>query len=428
MIFVYILLNLVLYHFSKVVFKEKINPISIYSSVWVLMLIAFELKLIKYYDLTFTTWSVLISFQLAYSIGCIAGHTNLKKNRYTINRKIDNNDYAGVISKKIEKRLELIILVLSAISALAIIPNLISLINRYGINIFEVTNKIYSDRLTGNQGIELIPYIGTIIHMAVILSGIYISRYGVKLFLAIPILLMIINVLPSGGRSDFVLGFLYIAFPILISVKKIIFTGKQKFRLLILILSFVTVFSIITSNRSAWITINPYMSSLMVRLVNVNPAVYKMYAYFSSPIGVLNAYLKDPAYNFGINSFGAFISVLNKLGANLDYQRYQDAYNIPIATNVGTYIRELIQDFTLVGGIIVIMLFGYVFARCYSNMKRKNTFTSSIYVDLFCVIIFMSFFVWFYRETVFWIITVIGIPIGLHLDAYTRKINNKYAR
>lgn len=425
MIIVYILFNFLLYFYSKGIFKEKVNPISIYSTIWVMMLVTYELKLVEYYNLTFMTWCVIISFQLAYSIGCVLGQAKHKTDRYSTDENPKTNIVKDIKNKKIEDRLKLVILVLAAISALGIIPNLLVLINRYG-NIFQATNIIYDDRLTGNQDFELIPYMGTLIHMSVILSGIYINRYGVKLFLTIPIVLMSMNILPSGGRSDFVVGFLFIAFT-LIYGKKVNFTKKQKISLTILLSSFVGLFGEITSNRSTWISVNSYMSQLMVKLVDFNPAIYKMYIYFSSPVGVLNAYLKDPVYNFGINSFGVFFSVLNKFGANLNYQRYQDVYNIPITTNVGTYIRELMQDFTLIGGIIVIILFGYIFGRFYSKLKREKSFVSEIFVCLFSTIIFLSFFMWFYRETVFWISTFIGIPIGLYLDSYVRKVNKIYS-
>lgn len=409
-----------LYYYSRSIFKQKINPITIYGFIWVVMIVLYELKLVKYYELTFITWCVIFIFQSAYSLGCILGHARYKKHPNTMASEKELLAF-NLVSKKIEQRLKLMILSLAAISALGIIPNVVILISNYGTNIFQLTNQIYNDRLTGNRNFELIPYIGTFIHMSVILSGIYINRFGIKKFLAIPVLLLIINMLPSGGRSDFILGFLYISFPILISRGKGKITKKNLFGIIVILSSLIIVFTVITNNRSSWITINNYMSPLMVKLVNFNPAFYKIYTYISLPVGVLNAYLKDPIYDFGLNSFGAFISIFNKFGAGLNYQRYQDAYTIPIIANVGTYIRELIQDFTLIGGVLVIILIGFIIGRSFLNLKRENTFISEIYVTLFSVIIFMSFFVWFFRETVFWISTFLGLFIGVYLDKYSRK-------
>lgn len=420
MIVLYILFNIFLYYYSRSIFKQVINPITIYGFIWLTMIILYEMKLVKYYDLTFTTWCVIFIFQSAYSFGCILGHARYKK--YPATKANEKELLAlNLASKKIEQRLKLVILSLAAISALGIIPNIFILIGNYGANIFQITNQIYNDRLTGNRNFELIPYIGTVIHMSVILSGIYINRFGMKKFLVIPVLLLIINMLPSGGRSDFILGFLYIVFPILISKGKQKITKKKLLGLMVILSCLMVVFAIITNNRSSWITVNSYMSPIMVKLVDFNPALYKIYTYISLPVGVLNAYLKDPVYDFGLNSFGAFINVFNKFGAGLNYQRYQDAYTIPILANVGTYIRELIQDFTLIGGVLVIILIGFLIGRSFLNLKRENTFMSEIFVTLFSVIIFMSFFVWYYRETVFWISTFLGLFLGIYLDRYSRK-------
>jgi oligosaccharide repeat unit polymerase len=158
------------------------------------------------------------------------------------------------------------------------------------------------------------------------------------------------------------------------------------------------------------------MSPLMVRMTEYNPTIYKIYEYVTSPIGVLNEYLKSPTYNFGLNSFNAFISLLNKFGANLYYSRYQQGYNIPIYTNVGTYIRELIQDFTIPGSVIVVFIFAFSYSKSFIQSIRRKTYISLILTIVFSTIIFMSFFVWFFRETVFWISSIFGIFIGIYLD------------
>jgi hypothetical protein len=423
MVIIYILFNLLLYYFSVGIFKRKLNPISIYSAIWVLVLCAYELKFIYYYDLSFVTWFVIISFQLAYSIGCILGQADINKRRNNIAKykKYQKINQDIFYNKEVSKKLKKIILFLSAISAIAIIPNFFMIVNNYGVNVIQYTNEIYHDRLLGNRNFELIPYIGTLTHIAVILSGIYINRYGFKTFILIPIILLILNMIPTGGRSDFILGTLYIIFPILMGGRRFNISKKQIFGLFVILVSIATIFTKITISRSAWVTPTPYMSPLMVKLVQINPAIYKIYEYFTVPPGVLNAYLKEPEINFGMNSFSVFISFLNKLGANLEYQRYQDAYYIPIYTNVGTYIREIMQDFSYLGGITVIIIFGFIFGKAFSTLKREGTFLSEIYVTLFSVVFFMSFFVWFYRETVFWVTTIVGIPIGLYLDKYYKK-------
>jgi hypothetical protein len=416
MIFVFLTFNLLLYLVSILVYKKRFNPVSIYSLIWVIMLVTYELKLIKYYDLSTITWIVIFSFQIAYSLGCYLGGIpfrfmkcqDFKKFHSSSNKNLD------IISVKMAK-LKNIILILSIISALAIIPNFINLIKTYGTNVLALTAKIYHDRLAGSQGFEMIPYLGALSHLAVILSGIYIRRFGLKLFLVIPFLLLILNSLPSGGRSDLSLGLLYLIFPILISPTKIRFNKKQKFGIGIILTLLIFVFLTITSNKSGWHVVTEDMSPMMVTLVEYNPSIYKIYLYVSSPIGVLNSFLVNPSYSFGINSFGFIISILNKFGAELSYERYQAFYQIPVSVNVGTYIREIIQDFSYLG-ILIILAYGFLFGKLYYSFTINQSFFSEIMVIVLSVIIFMSFFVWFFRETFFWI-TIFFTPfITIYLD------------
>ena len=75
MVYVYLILNILYIMFSIKFYKNKINPISIYSVVWTFMTILYELKLVYYYDLTLLTWLIIIVFQIAYNFGCIVGKT-----------------------------------------------------------------------------------------------------------------------------------------------------------------------------------------------------------------------------------------------------------------------------------------------------------------------------------------------------------------
>ena len=45
------------------------------------------------------------------------------------------------------------------------------------------------------------------------------------------------------------------------------------------------------------------MSPLMIKLMDISPSIYKNYVYITSPLGVLNEFLKDPTFNFGGHTF-----------------------------------------------------------------------------------------------------------------------------
>ena len=429
MVYVYLILNILYIMFSIKFYKNKINPISIYSVVWTFMTILYELKLVYYYDLTLLTWLIIIVFQIAYNFGCIVGKT---MSIYTKRYNIKSHNNINITNVKHKKDLKRMIIILSLLASISTISNLSIAIKKYGINLLKYTNQLYAARLAGDID-SGIPYLGIFVYPALIYAGIYFVKFNYNKIILLPIIISALGELKSGGRLNFITGAFLFLIPIIFSkydIKNIIVENLKKksnkaqyIKILFSLSIFIILFIIITRNRSTWITYNAYMSPLMIKLMDISPTIYKNYVYITSPLGVLNEFLKDPTFNFGGHTFLTIYNFLNKFGADIPVKQYQTFYNIPISSNVGTYIRELIEDFTIPLGIMVTIFTGMIFSFNYSKFRKTGSYLNLIWASTFAFVIFFSFFTWHFRSSSMWITLVVGTISGIILDkSYTVKL------
>ncbi len=401
--------------------KKLFNALNIYLLIWAMMVLLYNLKWILYYDLTSTTWIMIYLSTISVFVGNLFGVHKAKKHIQKCNT-ISAADI-DLISKK---RLINSILITSLIAAFAIIPNIFFLMEKYGLNILSKTSEIYYDNLNGKAPLS-IPYLGAIIYVSDILAGIYFSRYGYKSFILLPIILSMLSILPSGSRGWLILAVFMFIFPYFImpsfqkANKKA--TRKNRFKLAILIMVVCMLFIILTINRSKNLDpqILQFMSPEMKIFAQKMPSVYKLYQYFASPIGVLNEFLKCPDFYFGKNTFAVLYNFLDKFGFDVNYSRYQTFYSIPIRTNVGTWVLELIQDFGIWGMFIVIISFAFTvgYFEQMSNvcLARKYILWSTVFNTIFV----MSFFVWYLREgTMIIIILTVALMNLVNKSKYNR--------
>jgi oligosaccharide repeat unit polymerase len=391
---------------------------------WTIMLIAYESKLIYYYDLSAYTWLVIILFEIIFIFGCIlgVGITPVKIKNYDDYRA----EYFINGKNVLEKKLKRMILILSAIAAIAIVTGFISMLQYYDTNIFgaiDMQNRIYNERLDGTNKFLKIPYLSSFLYLALILTGIYIKRFYMKLFLTIPIILVIFSSIMTGNRYNLIIAIALIIFPILFNNDKSRKFGfknklKKKNKLLIFcgIGALLVLFWSITSVRSSWIITGSHMSPLMIKLCTHNPAIYKIYSYLASPPGVLNAFLEDPYFQFGKTSFAFVYNIMENIGILTSNERVAMNYYVPIASNTGSYIKDLISDFSLLGGLFVTLIFGYILSSLYKVYFKRKNFVSEIYLDIFSALLILCFFTWYLCETLFWIMLVFAYPVGKYLD------------
>ena len=410
MVYVYVLMNVLLIHLSLKFYRALVNPISLYSITWVIITVLYEVRLVAFYDLTLTTWVTIVAFQVSYTIGCLFG-------------KMKHPPTVDGISPQSKVSLGGTIIRLSLLASIGSISNFLIAVRRFGFNLLAHTNQLYAARMSGDIG-SGVPYLGAFVYPALIFSGIYLARYGFSRIVILPIVLGILDSLKSGGRLGiFTCMFLFIV-PIVLQkgakrnhgLPKTVSSKSTKLRVGIILLMFILLFGVLTSNRAAGVSFNPYMSTRMADLVVRNPTMYKVYVYLASPLGVLNEFLRNPSFSFGGHTFLTVYNLLNRLGAKIPVSQYQAFYFVPIKSNVGTYIRELVEDFTLPLALVVAFMTGLVFSYNYSRFKSRGSYLNLIWASTFSLVIFFSFFMWNFRSSSMWITIFVGSISGYMLD------------
>lgn len=373
---------------SKYLFGKLFNPVALYTIVWVVLLFVYELKLIRYDDLSVTTWSVIIFAYLAVFLGSLTVFSarsnserpfNVFRKKEIIEFKVFDDD---------GKVIKYFILFFSAIGIIAALQHWMVLINEFG-SIAMVLIKsatVYRMRVDGEiKGV--IPYIFTFTFVAIFLSGLYAGyKNKFKLFMLLPIIALVIKSLAEVARASMLFGIMLFFITYLltrhlmskniknnsqISNKKIILSLVSILLIVVLSAGLVKSFKNPAENYKA--------STRELRQLEdgflISPS---MYLYASAHVGVLNAYLynQNERTSFGENMFLPIYRFLSKFDLVPKPSFYQKGYFIPMWTNTGTYLRELHADYGPVGLFLFPYLIGLfttiIWFKFYENYKLFN--------------------------------------------------------
>lgn len=396
MAFVYLLICIAFSLFSHNYFKKWVNPITAFCLPWGLMLFCYDLKLVEYYDLDVETYLVVLIGTVVFFMSCLIG-----ANLHPLTLVITKYGHNQVDMSIVEKKLKLWIIILSSAAVGVSILRLIGLVGQYGWDFYNQLAKIYGENLLGiytNSAFE-IPYSGFLIVTVVTLAGIYFSNYGFKKILLIPLIVLLAQPILGGTKQVIIEGAILIAFSVLLSKHR-----NFKINKLFLIMSTLLIVSMIffvTSQRINYISewsVQTYATPGFQAVIDEVPALYQIYTYFSSPVGVLNAYLMNPNYSFGGNTLLPLYNLLGHFDPDLAGVRFQEFYSIPIHVNVGTMFREFIQDYHYIGAASFLAVYGGISGNLYRRYLVLEDMSSIFLNSMFLMATFMSFFVWMFRD------------------------------
>lgn len=396
MAFVYLLICIAFSLFSHNYFKKWVNPITAFCLPWGLMLFCYDLKLVEYYDLDVETYLVVLIGTVVFFMSCLIG-----ANLHPLTLVITKYGHNQVDMSIVEKKLKLWIIILSSAAVGVSILRLIGLVGQYGWDFYNQLAKIYGEKLLGiysNSAFE-IPYSGFLIVTAVTLAGIYFSNYGFKKILLIPLIVLLAQPILGGTKQVIIEGAILIAFSVLLSKHR-----NFKINKLFLIMSTLLIVSMIffvTSQRINYISewsVQTYATPGFQAVIDEVPALYQIYTYFSSPVGVLNAYLMNPNYSFGGNTLLPLYNLLGHFDPDLAGVRFQEFYSIPIHVNVGTMFREFIQDYHYIGAASFLAVYGGISGNLYRRYLVLEDMSSIFLNSMFLMATFMSFFTWMFRD------------------------------
>lgn len=415
---------------SRFIFKFWFNPISFYSFVWGSVVVLFELKFIKYYDLEIETWIIIIVSWLLYVTGAVTiyllyptkvQHTNAEHHiSYPV---MDINIH----------HLKKILWVLNLIALIAALYNLYLVAKLLGglFNAFIIGNLVYSYRVA--EGIPgSIPYISSLVFTASALSGAYTAKVQkITLVGILPILNIIIIDFAIMGRADiFIVAIIFVTTYFITPKSRTKnysqFISIRKLLIVVVLLSVIIGGAeLIRSTRNVKEGFRGSTGSLK-RLSSGSVITPTIYLYFSSSIGVLNQYFIQNKENtpIGGHTFLTPYRILERVGVDIHAEVYQEWYKIPTPVNTGTYIRELHGDFGIVGILFGPYLLGLFTSLFWLRFKEKGRF-----LDLsLCAFLFgitgLSFIVIATRLGGYFFFPFIATGIGIFLD---RKMTDKKA-
>lgn len=418
MLIFFIVISFALLIFSFKICKSILNPCSVYVVIWVFSLLLHESGLIIYNPLHTLTYVVIILFEVLFSLGVFLGFLLIK-----IKPKERN------VSAHNSKLFDRCILATSLIASIAIIPNFIIIINKYGfVEAFNNVSNIYIGRESGE--IEYFDYLSPLIYISLILMGINFGHKHFKVFYVLPIILALINSITFGGRNNVVAAGICIIVPFLVCrfiTRKRVKTVDHKKHPLRLILciaalaSIIIVFYTINNQRALATSIPPNISPLMKQLVERDYGIYKVVQYFTEPISYLDVYLENPYQMFGANTFNFFYKELNKIGFDFERLPTLPFYAIPMQCNVGSYITELIIDFSYYS-VFMCFIFGLsVSIFCKISRANPDSVFSVVCLTILYNCIILSFFMWCMRSTNIWVEIIYSVPVSIIISAAKKR-------
>lgn len=428
-----VIIGLVFGYLGKVLFKKWFNHLSIYVYSWMLFLLLYEIKLIKYIPLSENTWVIIGLTFFSYLMGIAT--VFVARNNFNL----ENNPFRNVRifdEKLLDNKghyLKLIIIFFIVIAFISAVQHWMILIDKFGsvANVLIKANLIYRQRVSGELTGTL-PYLHSSGYIAVFLSGIY-SAYKNKITLLsiLSILTVILKDVASVGRAGifvssliFVISFvLYRNFLLKCDIKEKI---KNKNNLIIsgIIIS-VIVISSLTLVKEFRGSVESYSgsSTTLKKLKDVPVVSPSVYLYFSSNVGVLSRYFEAESENmmFGENTFLPIYNLISKFDIVKHPNFYPRGYFIPMWTNSATYLRDLHADFGYVGLILIPYLLGLLATYYWIRFYETGSIYAFIVLTYLYQIISFSIFYMITRSAV-WFISFLVLLI---LVPMARKVLRK---
>lgn len=387
---------------GKFLFKQWINHLTLYCTIWGVMIILYEMMLLPYSEIIPLAWFLILTTFLSFLFGILTFTSGL--NLYSNNQFITTKMPLDIkIFADGGKTVKYTLLFCSGIALFAAVQHWMVLINKFGSIPVALFNANLVRKLNISGEVKgVIPYISNFGIVAVFFAGIYTAYKGkFSLYAILPFLAVILESLAIAGRVNILFAFMEFSFTFFLfrqllkhdSLKRYKFSRKNviiAFTTMIIIL--VTIMSFVRISR---VTQENYEgASKELRQLQGNLFITpSIYLYLSSCVGVLNAYLKSDGEKtkFGENTFILFHYILSDLDLRERPPDLQKGYQIPIWTNTGTYIRELDADFGITGVFLVPYLLGLLSTLFWFKFFKHHQMISLALLVFIYLIIGFSF-------------------------------------
>lgn len=394
---------------GKFIFRYFFNPITLYVVVWGMQICLYELKLIRYPNLSAEAWMLIGIAYFCFLFGILFYYILFSK------KSSNSSTSSDRISMLLENRpgvIHFLTFVLALIGTIGALQHWMVLLQKFGSipNVFLNAYKIYQMRMHGEiKG--FIPYLTSFSFVSIFFSGIYTGHRekfplgGILAFIGV-----VLDDIANMGRAQMLFAFL--EFVIVAWVYRIAWMRKRvqikKINsALILLFSFVFFALFATVIKSVRGGVESYKSATFaIKKLNKNmPISPSIYLYFSGQIVVFSKYLEkeEEVCIWGENTFLPIYNFIAKTGWIERPRFYQKGYYIPMWTNTGTFLREIHADFGYGGIFIVPFILGFASAFFWFGYFVSKKLIYFIFLVYLLLIIGFSFLMMITRLGIWWI-------------------------
>jgi|WetSurMetagenome_2_1015567.scaffolds.fasta_scaffold19500_2 oligosaccharide repeat unit polymerase len=385
------------------IFKNWINPLSIYTFTWGISIFLYELKLIAYPTVIPLAWFYIAGGFLTFLFGILTIYSARNLFAKNINISSESSLELGIfrdggITLKYTVLLFGLISIYTAYDYWMVLLKMFGSIPAILIN----ANVIY--KMGSHREIkEFLPYLPAFGYVGIFFSGVYTAYKGKFSFLSfLPLIGVILKELATVGRGGMLLGLTEFIFTFYLfrSLLKTDISKRFKFSKTNAVISFTILILVITVSASLvrltrntgenYIGASRQLKELNKNLI-ITPSIY---LYLSSNIGVFSKYvqLEIEEAGFGENSLLPIYGVLARFDLEERPEEIPRGYYVPMWTNSATYLREFHADFGLLGIFLLPYFIGLLVSWCWFKFfVAKNLIAFAILIHLFNIITFSVF-------------------------------------
>jgi oligosaccharide repeat unit polymerase len=314
------------------------SHLSLYTFVWTVSLVAYQLHLIAYHSLVFEAWLFVFVAWLSIYLGTAIVRL--------MSPRSANREFPDLNMKRM--RTATLVLSLAGLASTAMLAmNIVRTLDSGLLQaLLENGNQIYGMRYEGEVSglmyLVFFPYAGCV------LAGIYTARLGkITLTAAMPLAAMLLDGIVSMQRAGFFVGsvLLFLAYLFTPKASKLHVPIWQKITAVSVVLA---VFLLVTASRGGALSVEGETQALADAgdSVSVLPSLY---FYASGPVAGFSEYLKHPEQDgralWGRYMFASVYRFLSKFGTGTYVPYYPNYYYTPVPINACTYLREIHFDF-----------------------------------------------------------------------------------
>jgi oligosaccharide repeat unit polymerase len=297
--------------------------------------------------------------------------------------------------------------------------------------VFLNANEIY--RLRIEEKIPgIIPYINAFGYAGVFFAAVYSAYKGkITLISLLPLMAVVIKEVANVGRAGIMVAL--ISYSITYFFTRNVVRSNEKIKkekkkwgrqiagfiiVLIILIAGASVVRSVRGTYESFAGATKVLSKTRGGLL-ITPSIY---LYFSAHVGVLNQFLIDEEVDkgFGENTLLTVYSILSKFDLVERPSDYQEGYRIPMWTNTGTYLREIIEDFGYAGLFLFPFLLGILAAYFWYRLQDKKDMISLVLLTYTSIIIGYSYVVMVTRLGLFTISFTLLLTAAIIINKYER--------